>query len=125
MCNLLDNEELKKIKNNKTIYHAYDQCELVGKTPITLNLMSLTNRITGTIMDQYVDHKLREKARKEVVHQQKQQIHLASQKQFNSAVWMTELCFLLNNLLFCSLQCNLECSILLCTITYLPQTCPV
>ena len=80
MCNLLDNEELKKIRNNKTIYHAYDQCELVGKTPITLNLMSLTNRITGTIMDQYVDHKLRKKAKNEALGQQEAHILLVSQE---------------------------------------------
>jgi len=86
--NLLDNEELKKIKNNKAIYHAYDQCELNGKTPITLNQMKLTNSLTGTIMDQYVDHKLREKASNKALHQQEEQTLLVSQEQFNCAVQM-------------------------------------
>ena len=86
MYNLLDNEQLKKIKNNKTIYHAYDQCDLIGKMPIALNQMNLTDSLAGTIMDQYIDHKLREKARNEALHQQEEQISLASQEQFNSAV---------------------------------------
>ena len=54
--------------------------------PVALNQMNLTDGLAGTIMDQYIDHKLREKARNEALHQQEEQISLASQEQFNSAV---------------------------------------